>query len=94
MSQMPGCIHDGKRYRWQGFGFWRSQWAFTNISGEHLIDFEPHSSFLKQTAAVKVAPEGLRIPELSMLVLLGWYLMVLRSDDDVAAAAAVICSSS
>ena len=81
---------DGKCYQWKGTGFWRSQWAFTSSRGEHLVDFEPHSSFLKQTAAVKVTPAGFQIPELSLLVLLGWYLLILRAEDD-AASAAVIC---
>lgn len=80
-------------FRWVGIGFWRSQWAFTKAGGEHLIDFEPHSSFLKRSAAVKVTPEGLQIAELSLLILIGWYLIVLRSDDD-ASAAAVICAVS
>ena len=85
-------LSDGKCFRWMGLGFWRSHWRFTKSSGEHLIDFEPHSSFLKKTAAVKVTPAGLELPLLSMLILLGWYLMILRSDDDSAAAAAAICS--
>ena len=81
----------GKSFRWTGTGFWRSQWAFSKANGERLIDFEPHASFVKKSAVVKVTPEGFQFAELSLLILIGWYLMLLRSDDD-ASAAAVMCA--
>jgi len=80
-------LSTGQNFRWMGIGFWRAQWAFTKPNGEHLLEIEPHSSWLKKTAVVKPTPEGCRIPELSLLVLLGWYLVILRSDDDSAGAA-------
>jgi len=85
----------GKCFRWLGIGFWRSQWAFARSSGEHLLELEPKTAFFKRTAVVKVTPDGRQTSELPLLVILGWYLMVLRSDDDasVAASTAVICSA-
>jgi hypothetical protein len=77
-------------FRWTGKGFWRSRWSFTNVAGEPLVYFEPCDTLLKKSAAVKVAAEGLRVAELSLLILMGWYLMLLKSEDD-AASAAVIC---
>jgi hypothetical protein len=62
-----------------------------------LPKFEPlhfgfESKFLKKSAAVKVTPEGFQIAELSLLILIGWYLMILRSDDD-GAVLGVVCAA-
>ena len=83
----------GQSFRWVGIGFWRSQWAFAKVSGERLMDFVPHASFLKRSADVKVTPEGFQIAELSLLVLMGWYLMLLRADDDAATSAAICAAT-
>ena len=82
----------GQCFRWSGSGLWRSRWSFTNVSGERLVDFEPCDSFFKTSASVKITPTGREMAELSLLVLLGWYLMLLRSDDDTAVAASVTCA--
>lgn len=82
----------GQRFRWSGSGFWRSRWSFTNAAGEGLVDFEPCDSFFKTSASVKVTPTGRAMAELSLLILLVWYLMLLRSDDDAAVATSVTCA--
>jgi hypothetical protein len=82
----------GQTFRWVGKGFWRSRWAFTKPSGDHVLDFEPQSSLLKKSAMVKVSPEGRDLAELSLLILAGWYLMILTSEDDEASTA-VICAT-
>ena len=81
----------GQRVFWKGSGFWRSRWSFSSASGERLVDFEPCDSLLKKSASVKVTPTGLATADLSLLVLLGWYLMLLQSDDDAGVAASVTC---
>jgi len=82
----------GQRLLWSGSGFWRSRWSFKSASGERLVDFEPCDSLFKKSASVKVTPTGLAMAELSLLVSLGWYLMLLRSDDDAAVVASVTCA--
>lgn len=86
---------DGTRLQWESDGFWRSRWAFALETGERLVEFEPVVSFLKTSAAVKVTRAGLAKSCFSLLILLGWYLMVLRADDDAGAATvAVLCATS
>ena len=81
----------GQRLLWGSSGFWRSRWSFSSASGERLVEFEPCDSLLKRSTAAKVTPAGLAVTELSLLVLLGWYLKLLESDDGGAVAASVAC---
>ena len=81
---------DGTRLQWTSDGFWHSRWAFIRETGVRLVEFEPESSFLKTSAVAKVTQEGFSTPAFSLLIFLGWYLMVLRADDDAAGAAAVV----
>ena len=81
---------DGARLHWASDGFWHSRWAFVRETGVRLVEFEPELSFLKTSAVVKVTREGLATPGFSLLIFLGWYLMVLRADDDAAGAAVIV----
>lgn len=76
-----------RRYQWRNTSFWRSEWAFLDESGELLIQFKPEPAFFQHAAAVHVESAGLSAPDLSLLTMLGWYLMVLMSDDTVASVA-------
>jgi hypothetical protein len=83
----------GRRYQWRNTSFWRSEWAFTDEAGEPLVQFTPEFAFFKQAAEVKVETRAGSIPDLSLLTLLGWYLMVLMSEDAGAAAAGAVAGT-
>lgn len=85
---------NGYRYRWLNISFWRSEWAFINEAGQTLVRFKPQFAFFREGAEVKVEPGAVSIPDLSLLTLLGWYLMVLMSEDTGGAAAAAAASTS
>ena len=79
----------GRRYPWRNTSFWRSEWAFADVAGEPLVQFKPEFAFFKQAAEVTVDPRAAPLPDLSLLTLLGWYLMVLMSEDAAAGAAVI-----
>jgi hypothetical protein len=78
---------DGRCYLWQHASFWRSEWVFANEAGEPLAHFKATLEasaavvFCKHAAEVKFEPRAAAVPDLSLLTVLGWYLMVLMSDD-------------
>lgn len=78
-----------RSYQWQRTDFWRSEWAFASETGRLLVSFSPDFSLLKHAATVKVEPEALALEDLSLLVALGWYVMLLLSEE----AAGVTASS-
>jgi len=86
-----GILHGPERrnYQWQRINFWRSEWAFASETGRMLVSFDPDFSLLKHAATVKIEPEALTLEDLSLLVTLGWYLMLLLSEE----AAGVTASS-
>jgi hypothetical protein len=85
---------DGRWHRWQNISFWRSEWAFADDVGETLVHFAPEFAFLGHAAEVKFGPRAASVPDLSLLTLLGWYLMVLMSQDTGGAAAGVLATGS
>jgi hypothetical protein len=85
---------DGRCYQWHHTSFWHSEWAFTNEAGEPLVHFKPDFALFKHAAEVTLEPSAVSVPDLSLLTLLGWYLMVLMSEDAGGAAATVVMAGS
>jgi len=85
----------GARFRWQSTNFWATNWMFTDDGGMPLVKFREGSpkggwrEMFKTQALVEIESLAADLPELPLLVLLGWYLMVLRNEDAAAGAAAV-----
>jgi hypothetical protein len=77
----------GRSYQWSCTSFWRSQWRFARAEGETLIRVTPGSATFRQTADVHVEAGAAALPDLALLTLLGFYLIVLMSDDPGAAGA-------
>jgi hypothetical protein len=51
------------------------------------------SDMFKTQSLVQIHPEARAVPELALLILVGWYLMILRQDDAAAGAAAAAAAS-
>jgi hypothetical protein len=86
----------GSWYAWQTTNFWRTHWLFVNQVGEPLVhfnaEFESTAAIIifKKAAVVEIEPRAARIAELSLLAVLGWYLMILMTDDATSAAGAAV----
>jgi hypothetical protein len=78
-------LTDGHQFRWARMNFWHSEWAFTNTGGEPLLVFKPKFVMMGSEAEIEIEAQALSLPELSLLALLGWYLMVLINEETVAA---------
>jgi hypothetical protein len=84
----------GRSFRWQSTNFWGTDWMFADFDGTPLVRFlqgsreRRLSNLLKTEALVDIQPQARDLPELALLVLLGWYLAILRRDDTAAGAAA------
>lgn len=62
---------DGRRFRWGGPPLWLGQLTFTDRTGTILIRFEKSIFGRRQ---VRIEEAAVSIPELSLLVLLGWFV--------------------
>ena len=73
----------GTRYRWAATSFWRSEMAFCNEAGQPLVQYKPERLLQLAAAKVEVTPAGAAVSELSLLTVLGWYLMLLLAEDTI-----------
>ena len=96
-----GMLHnpDGRQNRWELLNNLRTKWRFTDKKGAPVLSFEQDaeefklSELFKIQAAVTVETSRITNLEFSLLVNLGFYLVVLNSMDSSAAAAAAAASS-
>lgn len=76
--------------------FWHSQWEWRRPDGLTVVHFKSRQGISKVGGEVQIAPEALRSADVGLLVLLGWYLIVLLARDSAAASAsggAVVAST-
>lgn len=88
-------LPDGRAWRWEQQGHWGTSWAWLGTDGQPLVKLQQQAGFFKMTGLVQIAPGAESLPELPLLVLLGWYLMVIMADDAATSAAvtAVVISA-
>jgi|SRR5689334_23429449 len=67
--------------------FWQTNFEFQDELGVTLIKFKS-GGLIHLSATVNVEPNAVNLPELPLLVMLGWYLTIMMHMDAVAAAAA------
>jgi hypothetical protein len=84
----------GKVLRFSAANFWHSQWNWQEPRTESaLVHFKSQQGLLKTGGRVEITPTARTIPELPLLVLLGWYLLILFAQDASAASTAAVVAS-
>ncbi len=68
--------------------FWMTNFEFRTAADEPLVTFD-YGGVFHRSADVHISPLGQRIPECSMLVLFGWYLVLMLDMDNGAGAVVV-----
>jgi hypothetical protein len=81
---------DGRLFGLCQTSFWNVEWAWTTADNDMLLRINRESRCLLQKGYVDLLPAASAVPELSLLVLLGWYLIILAADD---ATTAVVAAS-
>lgn len=75
---------DGERYEWVS-NFWRAEWHWRTPSGALLAAFRRDFSIDEKAGVVEIPKEHLSTIHLPLLVILGWYLIVLMAEDSAIA---------
>jgi hypothetical protein len=68
------AFSDGRLFTFKKTSFWRNEWVWLNEEGTPLMHFQ-HSNHLM------VEPSALGLSELSLLVIVGWHLIVLTAEE-------------
>lgn len=82
-----------RSYDWRPVNTWMTRWAFADDGGRNLFvmregkDEGGLADMFKTQAVVEIEPGGDDSSELPLLILLGWYLFILRQEETVVVAA-------
>src|SRR2546421_910989 len=77
-------VPDGRAVRLSSANFWQSEWVWQE-NEKPLIRIKGRRGLIKANGAVEIRPDAANIPDTSLLVLLGWYLILLHAEDSAAA---------
>jgi hypothetical protein len=84
---------DGETYVWKLANFWATRYQIVDAEGNPLISYTSKignaSDLLKDQARIEIVPETRDKDTLALLLLIGWYLIVLQQEDVMATATAV-----
>lgn len=78
---------DGKKFQWHAANFWETKFEFKDANGEIVVTFrsgveDPKlKDWFKTQARVEIAEDKINVPELSIMILLGWYLIIVLQMD-------------
>ena len=75
---------DGRTVNLRSANFWQSEWVWQE-KDQPLILFKGRHGLVKARGAVEIQPGAAGGPDVPLLVLLGWCLILLHADDAAAA---------
>lgn len=78
---------DDRRYR-ASTNVWQTRYEWQTEPGEPLVRFDI-GGFFHYSAQVVIQPAALRLPQLPLLITLGWYLAVMLHQDSASVAPVV-----
>jgi len=78
----------GAEFAWQKTGFWGDTWVLSRKNGPKLFEFWFGMHWFKRAGEVVLASGARLVPELPLLVCLGWYLATCDAQDASGAIAA------
>jgi hypothetical protein len=78
---------DGRGFKWASTSFWRGEWGWFTDEGMPLLRF-------RRGKRVEVEPQAFSLPEISLFVLLGFYLVKVAEEEAAAAASTTVVVSS
>jgi hypothetical protein len=83
---------DGRGYRWRNGNVWGSKWAWLDDADQPLLRFS-QSGVFKLRCAVTIEQSAAGDPHLTLLAILGWYLMLLNQADAAAATSGALVAT-
>jgi len=80
-----GVVHlaSGHLFRWSS-NLWRGEWTWVNAAGKTGIKTRREFSIDTRQGTVEVMPDGIPRLEVPLLIVLGWYIIILLSEEGTA----------
>jgi hypothetical protein len=80
-------LADGKTLKLSSANFWQSEWVWLD-NDTPVVRFKGRHGLVKAKGAVDIEAGAAGRPDLALLLLLGWYLILLHADDAAVASTA------
>ena len=80
---------DGRVFHWQQSNWWGTKWSWTDEHGEPIMGFQTGGAF-RLNGELNLDPQVMEAKTMSLLVFLGWYLIVLAHEDSSIGATVVV----
>jgi hypothetical protein len=77
-------LKDGRKFL-ATTNMWQTKLEFQEESGQSLIRFK-NEGFFQSSSTVEIQPNALTVPEVSWMVLFGWYLAIMMRMDSIVGA--------
>ncbi len=77
----------GRLFYWSATNLWRSRWVWREANGTELVSLRSRQR-IRLSGQVEWSQAAAALPELDLLVTLGWYLLVMRAQDSTTDAVA------
>jgi hypothetical protein len=78
----------GRTLHFGAANFWHSEWVWAETTDAPLVRFKSRQGLLKTEGQVEIEASAAGSPDLALLVVLGWYLLILFARDATTAAVA------
>jgi hypothetical protein len=75
----------GRQFRWVRNGFWSPTWSFVAADNETVLTMKMKYEFFRSSCEVNLSANAYKYPEVRVLVVLGWYLMLAAAQSAAAA---------
>ncbi len=82
-------LPQGRLLRFAATNFLRSQWDWADTEAGPLVHFKRQAGLMKMEGQVEIETKAVTDPELPLLLVLGWYLVILSTRNAAAAAVTV-----
>jgi hypothetical protein len=82
-------LSNGGKFHWTAS---HREWSFNDETGKLLVGINSKGNSRNLSGEVELAPAVLALPDASLLVLLGWYCLILLASEEEAVAGALISS--
>jgi hypothetical protein len=69
----------GQHFEWKNTHHWHSHWIWTTTGGGELMKFMPDTQIRRLTRSesrIELYPPAADFPEIALLAVLGWYMML------------------
>ena len=73
-------LENGEEFHLKTANFWASEWALLTVDGQEMLRYH-NQGFLKHGARLEVSERAKQHPQLQLLVLLTWYILVMYQMD-------------